>query len=227
MLKSSCLLGLLALTGLYTMSCRESSSTKDPGIKPEALRASSLRFVQKTRLLDSSGGSSGSGSGGFEPSTFPSAGFWPATPLVVPARAAAFINATFGASGGFTYQSFEFTSTSCSASNAFARYFGAIEQLRGTPLSESEKDQIEQAFQTTFTMEDSGILNQSICLFYDLMACIADYSINNEAIFKQAAQTGDFTVIMTGAVSCIAEITGIDPTDTIDPFDPGTSTTAE
>jgi hypothetical protein len=176
-----------------------------------------LRFVQKTNLLSSSGGSSGSGAGAFEPSTFPSTVFWPSTPLVVPSRAAAFINETYGASGGFTYQSFEFTTTSCSASNAFARYFGAIEQLRGSPLSESEKSKIEEAFQSAFTMEDAGILNPSVCLFYDLMACIADYAILNEAVFKQAAQTGDMSVIMTGAVSCIAEITGIDPTDTLDP----------
>jgi hypothetical protein len=51
--------------------------------------------------------------------------------------------------------------------------------------------------------------------------------VQNEAIFKQAAQSGDTQVIMTGAVSCIAEITGIDPTDTIDPFDPSTTTPSE
>lgn len=222
MLKSSCLLSLLVLTGLNTTSCRESHA-KDPQVSPQTLRSSSLRFVQQTNLLDSGGGSSGGGAGGFEPSTFPTTGFWPSTPLVVPARAAAFVNETFGASGGFTYQSFEFTTTSCSASNAFARYFGAIEQLRGTALSESEKNQIKEAFQSAFTAEESGIPNAGICLFYDLMACIADYSIHNQTIFKQAAQSGDFTVIMAGAVSCIAEITGIDPTDTIDPFDPSTT----
>jgi hypothetical protein len=185
-----------------------------------------LRFIQQTNLLGASGSSSG-GSGGFKASTFPSTGFWPSTPLVVPARAAAFINENYGVSSGFTYQSFEFTSTSCSASQAFTRYFAAIEQLRGTPLSENEKDQIETAFQTSFSDDETGVLHSSVCLLYDLMACIADYSVLNQAVFSQAAQSGDFTVIMTGAVSCIAEITGIDPTDTIDPFDPSTDSSDE
>lgn len=222
MLKYSCLLGLLALAGLNTMSCR-GSHAGTPRVSQDALRQSSLRFVQKTQLLGSTSAASSGGTGGFSAATFPSSGFWPAVPLVVPARAAAFINETYGTTGGFTYESFEFTSTSCSAGNAFGRYFAAIEQLLGTPLSQSEKDQIEQAFQGTFFESDTGILNASVCLLYDLMACIADYSVQNEAIFKQAAASGDYTVIMTGAVSCIAEITGIDPTDTVDPFDPSTT----
>jgi hypothetical protein len=221
MLKSSHLLSLLVLTGLPLMSCHKSSS-KEPMVSPEALRQSSWRFVQQTNLLGASGGSSSGGSGGYSPSPYPSTHFWPSTPLVVPARAAAYINETYGAAGGFSYQSFEFTGTGCSANNAFARYFGAIEKLRGTPLSQSERDQIETAFQGSFSAEESGIPQASACLLYDLMACIADYAVLNEAVFKQAAQTGDFTVIMTGATSCIAEITGTDPTDPIDPFDPST-----
>jgi hypothetical protein len=224
MRKYSCLLGFLAVAGLNTMSCR-GSHAKDPQVSQEALRISSLRFAQKTQLVGSGGASSGSG--GFNAGTYPSAGFWPAVPLVVPARAAAFINENYGATGGFTYQSFEFTSTSCSASNAFARYFAAIEQLSGSPLSQSQKDGIKEAFQGSFMDGETGILNQSVCLFYDLMACIADYAVQNEAIFKQGAQSGDTQVIMTGAVSCIAEITGIDPTDTIDPFDPSSTTPSE
>jgi hypothetical protein len=222
MLKLSSLLSLVILIGPNILSCQRTSERKEQ-ISPLVLRHSSLRFVRQTKLLEASGGSAGGGAGGFEPSTFPTSGFWPSTPLVVPARAAAFINETYGASGGFAYQSFEFTSTGCQASQAFARYFGAIEQLRGTPLSQGEKDQIENAFQSAFMEAESGLPDASACLFFDLMACIADYSIHNEAIFKQAAQSGDFTVIMTGAVSCIAEITGMDPTDTIDPFDPGTT----
>jgi hypothetical protein len=222
MWKFSSLLGLMVLTGLNTMGCQRSEERKET-ISPLALRNSSLRFVQQAKLLEASGGSASGGAGGFEPSTFPSSGFWPSTPLVVPARAATYINETYGATGGFTYQSFEFTTTSCQAGQAFARYFGAIEQLRGTPLTQAEKDQIENAFQSAFMDAESGLPQASACLFFDLMACIADFSIHNEAVFKQAAHTGDFTVIMSGAVSCIAEITGMDPTTTPDPFDPGTT----
>ena len=56
---------------------------------------------------------------------------------------------------------------------------------------------------------------------------LADYAVKNQAVFKQAAETGDTQVITAGAASCIVEILGVDPTDPTDPFDPGTTTPGE
>jgi len=217
MFPSKCLPGTILLVGLNMMSCSRSPEPSQPQLSAQALRTSSLRFIQKTNLLGTSGSTTSGSSGGFQASTFPSTGFWPATPLVLPARTAAYINQTYGASGGFQYQSFSFSSSGCNATNAFDRYFGAIEILRGSPLSDSERDSIQSAFSEAFTEDNADVLNQSLCIFYDLMACIADYSVQNEAIFQEAAQSGDFTAIFTGAFSCVAEVLG---TDIIDPFDP-------
>ncbi|HYX37375.1 MAG TPA: hypothetical protein VE954_30090 [Oligoflexus sp.] len=219
MLKSSCLLGSLILVGVSAMTCRRAASESKPQLSQQTLRTSSLRFIQQTNLLGSSGGSAGGSSGGFQPSTFPPAGFWPATPLVLPARAAAFINQTYGASGGFQYQTFEFSSTGCSANNAFGRYFDAIETLRGTPVTESEKAQMQDMFSNIFTGDNVEGVTPSICVFYDLMACIADYAVLNQSVFSQAAQSGDFASVFKGAFSCVAEVLGVDPTDPTDPTD--------
>ncbi|WP_141732187.1 hypothetical protein [Oligoflexus tunisiensis] len=215
MLKSSC---FLVLAGLTAAGCQRSSTASEPRLSAQTLRTSSLRFIQETRLVDSEDSVEGS-SGGFNPSPWPAAGFWPATPMVLPAQAAAYINATYGASQGFTYQSFEFTTTGCNATDAFTRYFAAIETVRGTPLSSSERESIESTFAGIFSEDALGSVPQGACLFYDLIACIADFSVQNQTVFQEAAESGDFASVFAGAMSCIAEVAGLDPTDTTDPVD--------
>jgi hypothetical protein len=217
MLKSSC---FLVLIGLTAAGCQRSRSDSEPRLSAQTLRDNSLRFMQATKLLSSEDNPTQGSSGGFNPSPWPAAVFWPATPMVLPARAAAYINENYGASQGFTYQSFTFSGTNCSATDAFTRYFSAIEILRGTPLSSEERAGIESTFSSVFSADMGGAAAQGVCLFYDLIACIADFSVQNQTIFQEAAESGDFGSIFAGSMSCIAEVAGLDPTVITDPFDP-------
>lgn len=182
---------------------------------PKDLEMRSLQFVKDTHLLgnesDEGATTSSPSSGGFSPSLYPAAVFTPGTTLVLPASVALYLNQTYPGAG-FQYQSFDFVRTGCSSSNALERYITAIGTMRGKPLSAEEAESFNGVFDSVL---GEGLPAEALCLFYDMIACIADYSVQNQEAFQRAAKTGDFGPLFTGAASCIAEVLGT--TVTLDP----------
>ena len=202
-----------ALTLGTSWSCGHQGTT-DPSttLNRETLRRQTFSFTKETRLIAESGTESTAGEGGglYEPSTFSVGAYKPSTFLVLPARAAAYYQQEFGAPEGFKYQTFSFVSSSCNASDAFSRYFAAIEAISGSTLKPADQEKVGQSFDTVF----SGIGAEGSdlrCLLFDLISCIADYvRFNAPAIQQGATGGGDFAAISTGALSCISEVFGPD-----------------
>ncbi len=214
MLKRFGFLGLALWTASFGCG-RSQDSSKSSTLSKIELREKSLRFAAETNLIGATGAETGLSRGAFSPSLFTPLGYSPASQLVLPARGAVFLQEAYGTPSGFTFQTFDFVSSSCSDQNAFGRYFASIELLRGQRLSQAERDLLRQNFRTIFT-SDSATSSGDICIFYDLITCIAEFTVQNVDQFRQVLQTGDYSVIFTGALSCVGEVLGstVDTTET-------------
>ncbi len=193
------------LIALLLGSChrRHEDSVKTEPNNQE-LRRQTEQFLHQTSIGTTQGFETIALRSSYSPFIYLNASYWPSQQIVLPARTAAFLNQSGALPTGFQYASFTVSSSHCQGEDAFARYFHSIEVLRGSALSSTERSLIRQAFTIGFELDEVDA--SAACLLYDLISCIADYSIHNVAIFRQAVQSNDFTDFIKGGISCAFDV---------------------